>query len=165
MEHLLGMAILIQCARVTPPSPVEDERTRVPMVGDPAIEPVLRRVHDQPGHPWTVGSLAREAGLSRSIFAERFRTAVGVPPMRYLFDCRMRMAGARLRAGSHGIKEIALLAGYASEPAFSCAFKRWSGRAPGRWRGEPAPSTSTQPKPGRPDHLASSLTPARPLPR
>src|SRR6267154_2450593 len=54
----------------------------------------LRRLHNDVAHPWSVEELAKEAGLSRSVFSERFGQKVGVPPMQYLMDWRMALAKA-----------------------------------------------------------------------
>jgi AraC-like DNA-binding protein len=101
---------------------------------DPFVGPILAIMHARPGEPWSVATLAREAGLSRSVFAARFAAEVGVPPMHYLLECRMRAASSLLHSGQACLKEIARRAGYSSEPAFSLAFKRWSGRPPGAYR-------------------------------
>jgi AraC-like DNA-binding protein len=101
---------------------------------DVAIGPTIGRMHERPGEPWTVASLATEAGLSRSAYAERFSALAGVSPMQYLYDCRMRAACRLLRQDPAGLKEIANRVGYAAESAFSAAFKRWSGRSPGAYR-------------------------------
>jgi transcriptional regulator GlxA family with amidase domain len=53
---------------------------------DPCIGSVLRLVHESPERDWTVHSLARESGLSRSAFADRFRTLVGQPPLQYVTE-------------------------------------------------------------------------------
>jgi transcriptional regulator GlxA family with amidase domain len=101
---------------------------------DPLVGPVLTIMHARFGEPWSVATLAREAGLCRSSFAARFAAAVGVPPMHYLLECRMRAACSLLRSGQGCLKGIARRVGYSSEPAFSLAFKRWSGRPPGEYR-------------------------------
>jgi transcriptional regulator GlxA family with amidase domain len=109
--------------------------TAFPAAGsDPSVGPILSIMHARFGEPWSVAALAREAGLSRSSFAARFADAVGVPPMHYLLECRMRAASAMLHSGRGCLKEIARRTGYSSEPAFSLAFKRWSGRPPGAYR-------------------------------
>jgi AraC-like DNA-binding protein len=101
---------------------------------DPDIGPVLGLIHAQPELSWTVASLAERVCMSRSVFAARFKALVSKSPIRYLLECRMRIARALLSEGRYSIKEIAGLVGYATEAAFSSAFKRWSGQAPGHFR-------------------------------
>ena len=83
---------------------------------------------------WSAEWLAREVGLSRSAFMDRFTSLVGMPPIRYLTVWRLQAARLRLREGSQSIGRLAHAAGYASEEAFSRAFKREFGVSPGRWR-------------------------------
>ena len=101
---------------------------------DQEIGHALRIIHQHPGKSWTVASLAEEVGMSRSVFAARFRSSVGQPPLHYLIEYRMKQACNLLRNSQKGIKEIAARVGYASEAAFSNAFKRWVGTAPGSYR-------------------------------
>ncbi|TQS44718.1 AraC family transcriptional regulator [Cryptosporangium phraense] len=113
---LQAMGTLLELA--DPPSPA-----------DPAIEAALDAMHARPGHRWTVATLATVAGTSRTVFAARFAAATGLPPMEYLLRHRMRGAGADLAAG-RTVAATARRWGYASESAFSAAFKRTTGRSP-----------------------------------
>jgi AraC-like DNA-binding protein len=101
---------------------------------DPSLARALAALHARPRHPWTAEALAMEASLSRSAFAERFTSTIGLPPMSYLTRWRMLLAGQRLRESTETIAEIAQKFGYESESAFSRAFTREMGLAPGAWR-------------------------------
>ncbi|MGE0041176.1 MAG: AraC family transcriptional regulator [Vicinamibacterales bacterium] len=100
---------------------------------DPLVGRALAALHGAPTEAWTVERLAREAGLSRSVLAERFAALVGRPPMQYLALWRMQLAG-RLLADGAPVAEAAATVGYESEAAFSRAFKKMVGCAPGLWR-------------------------------
>jgi AraC-like DNA-binding protein len=78
--------------------------------------------------------LATEAFLSRSAFAERFTSLVGVPPMSYLTAWRMQVAAQALREGRRSIAQIATAVGYESEATFARAFKREMSVSPGEYR-------------------------------
>jgi AraC-like DNA-binding protein len=90
----------------------------------------IRAMHERPTHAWTVLELAKEAALSRSAFFERFRRAVGLPPMEYLLAWRMAIAKDLLRRAQGGVAEIAERVGYSSASTFSVAFSRHVGVAP-----------------------------------
>jgi len=104
---------------------------------DPQIGQALGAIHEQPGAPWTVESLAASVGMSRSAFAARFAQLVGEPPLTYLTRWRMTRASRLLLSGSTSIGRIASEVGYDAEAAFSKAFRRWNGRAPGTYRRQP----------------------------
>jgi AraC-like DNA-binding protein len=103
-------------------------------LADPQIGSALTLIHQNPAHDWTVADLAAGASMSRSSFAARFSELVGVPPLEYVAGWRMRAAARDLRYGDKKIATIAAAAGYASQSAFSHAFKRAMGSSPGRYR-------------------------------
>ncbi|MET0132084.1 MAG: AraC family transcriptional regulator [Kibdelosporangium sp.] len=103
-------------------------------LNDSSITAALHAIHRDPARPWTVATLATEAGLSRAAFARRFTTLVGQPPLGYLTWWRMTMAGRLLRDTDGPLSAIAGKVGYRSEFAFANAFKRHHGTAPGRYR-------------------------------
>jgi AraC-like DNA-binding protein len=100
---------------------------------DTTVGKALAALHTSPSEPWTIERLARVVGLSRSALAERFTTMVGHAPMHYLALWRMQLA-ARLLSDGHAVAETAASVGYESEAAFSRAFKKLVGHAPGTWR-------------------------------
>jgi AraC-like DNA-binding protein len=101
---------------------------------DRAIGTALRHIHARPALPWTVEQLAERAGLSRSVFAQRFAALVGEPPMAYLTWWRMTSASRILRESDASLRSVAEQVGYTSEFAFAKAFKRAYGTAPGAYR-------------------------------
>lgn len=101
-------------------------------LADARLARALVAVHERPGAPWTLASLAAEAGMSRSAFALAFRTMVGQPPADYLADWRLSLAQSRLRQGSQ-VKQIADELGYSSAAALSRVFRQRHGCAPREW--------------------------------
>lgn len=103
---------------------------------DQRISIALRAIHAEPSHPWSLEELAKLSGMSRTSFAVRFREVVGVPPLTYVLNWRMRLAERELSETDHSVADIAWSLGYGSESAFSNAFSRATGLAPGRFRKE-----------------------------
>ncbi|OEZ46660.1 RCS-specific HTH-type transcriptional activator RclR [Janthinobacterium sp. MP5059B] len=101
---------------------------------DPRLALAILALHRQPGREWTVAQLAAESHVSRSVFARRFQTTIGVPPLRYATELRMRLAKQLLTHERVSIDAVAQRLGYTSQAAFSRAFKRVIGRPPGRDR-------------------------------
>lgn len=115
-------------------------------LADPKVGAALRLLHGAPERRWSVEALAQEAAMSRSALALRFRQLVGMAPLQYLQAWRMRLARQALRDEETPVATIAWRLGYASESAFSAAFKRSSGCAPGQYRQQKhLTSTSTTP--------------------
>jgi AraC-like DNA-binding protein len=101
---------------------------------DDHVGRALQQLHQRPAHPWSLEDLTRQAGVSRSVLAERFTQLVGVPPMQYLAQWRIQLAASLLRTSQASLAEIADKVGYGSEAALSRAFKRQVGVAPATYR-------------------------------
>jgi AraC-like DNA-binding protein len=100
---------------------------------DPVVGRALEAIHSAPREAWTVESLGRTAGVSRSVLAARFTEMVGHPPMQYLALWRMQLAARLLHDGRH-VTEAAEAVGYESEAAFSRAFRKLMGEPPAMWK-------------------------------
>ncbi|MBC7807940.1 MAG: AraC family transcriptional regulator [Akkermansiaceae bacterium] len=103
-------------------------------IRDPKLGAALAAIHRDPGHPWSVESLAAIAQTSRSIFSERFTGTVGMSPARYLARWRMHVASVWFRSERLTVAQVAERLGYESEASFSRAFKRLVGVPPGTLR-------------------------------
>jgi AraC-like DNA-binding protein len=101
---------------------------------DPLVGKALSLMHAKPAYDWTLDELAKQAGLSRSVLAERFMQFVGIPPMQYLAKWRMQIAAELLTGSNVNVGTIAAQIGYESEAAFSRAFKKMIGVPPSAWR-------------------------------
>jgi len=103
-------------------------------VGDRIVGAALNALHNTPAHAWTLDELARTAGTSRSVLAERFQHLVGSSPMQYLTKWRMLLAANLLCRGQLSLAHIAADVGYQTDTAFSRAFRREFGLPPAAWR-------------------------------
>jgi AraC-like DNA-binding protein len=113
---------------------------------DPEVGKALALMHRHPAQPWTIGDLAREVGLSRSVLAERFRHYLGEPTISYLTRWRLQLGAQMLKASSRSVAEIAAEVGYESEAAFTRAFKREYLVPPARFRSESRSGESAPPR-------------------
>jgi AraC-like DNA-binding protein len=103
-------------------------------LGDRVVGPVLRAMHEGPSKPWTLASLAAEAGFSRTVVAKRFTELLGEPPLTYLTEWRMALAADMLAESRATVAEVAERVGYADAFSFSAAFKRVRGVSPSGYR-------------------------------
>ncbi len=103
-------------------------------VADPQLRRVLEALHETPEQDWSLDTLARHGGLSRSVLAERFKTVVGQSPIDYLTRVRMARASRMLQANETSIATIAFEVGYQSDASFHKAFKRMMGMSPSEYR-------------------------------
>jgi pimeloyl-ACP methyl ester carboxylesterase/AraC-like DNA-binding protein len=100
---------------------------------DPAVSRALNIIHTCYAQELDVASLARAAGVSRTVLADKFVRLLGEPPMRYCSRWRLRVAAGMLHEGSRSAAEIAFMVGYGSEAAFNRAFRRAYGKPPITW--------------------------------
>ncbi|WP_067822528.1 AraC family transcriptional regulator [Actinomadura kijaniata] len=116
------------------PEAAEGRPSWLTALRDPRIGTALSLMHAEPRRPWTVESLAHTVAMSRPAFARRFKELVGQPPLAYLARLRIDLAARLLRDTDDLVGDIAQAVGYTSEFAFSRAFSREHGIAPGRYR-------------------------------
>jgi AraC-like DNA-binding protein len=104
-------------------------------LSDRIVGAALKALHDRPAQAWTLQELARAAGTSRSVLAERFQRMVGSSPIQYLTQWRMTLAADLLRCRSNvPLAQVAEQVGYQTDTAFSRAFRRRFGAPPSAWR-------------------------------
>lgn len=134
MADHLAQIMLLQVLRLWLATGTQKPSGWLGALSDPRLAKTLGAMHGEPARRWTLPELASLAGMSRTTFAERFRGAVGQPPVDYLIHWRMRLAADRLRRTDDSAASIALAVGYESEAAFNTAFRRAMGSSPGRYR-------------------------------
>lgn len=129
----LADILLLQILR-TRATPSECAERGLTALADPAIGASLRSMHGRIDHPWTVESLARAVGMSRSAYSARFTELVGESPLQYLTRWRMTKAAQLLRDRPDAVSVIAEHVGYGNAAAFMKAFARTQGMSPGAYR-------------------------------
>jgi AraC-like DNA-binding protein len=128
-QHLAHM-MLVQALRLHQNEELSSNVGWLFALADKKMAAAINAMHDDPAHRWTLGQLAQRAGMSRSIFALKFKKKVGTSPIEYLMRWRMLLAGDKLANSGDPISVIAPSLGYESESAFSTAFKRVMGCSP-----------------------------------
>jgi AraC-like DNA-binding protein len=126
----LAYMMLIQALRLHLADAASAGRGWLSALSDKHMSLAIASMHNDPGYPWTLHLLAERVGMSRSVFALRFRETVGATPMEYLARWRMLLAADRLKNSSEGLSAIAQSLGYESESAFGKAFRRIMGSSP-----------------------------------
>lgn len=133
--RMMVTTVLLSLVRAWAGSPCAPDGWPTP-AADPFLSRVIEAIHADPGRDWTVELLATLGAMSRSVFAERFRLAVGSSPGTYVTGVRMDTAKRMLRAG-RSVSATAAELGYSSDEGFSRAFRRHTGRTPSAWRTVP----------------------------
>ena len=101
---------------------------------NPRLTEVIDTIHADPNAPWTVESLARIYGQSRSAFAAHFKLVTGQSPITYVRHCRINRACKMLEETALPVDEVAYQSGYVDANAFNRAFRRETGASPGAYR-------------------------------
>lgn len=133
ITHLADI-LIIQAIRSWIDSAPEANRGWLAALRDAQVGKALAAIHSEPEKDWSLASLAKEVGMSRSGFSARFTHLVGESAMRYLTHWRMQLARAQLQDTPDSLSVLADRLGYQSEVAFCRAFKRVFGVPPGSVR-------------------------------
>lgn len=143
MAQQLAYTMLIQALRLHLAEGMRGGVGWLFALADRQMSASIRAMHADPAHRWTLQKLAEHAGMSRSVFALRFKEKVGLSPMEYLTRWRMMLAADRLMHSGDAVSAIALSLGYESESAFSTAFKREMGCSPRQYSRRKVPKPET----------------------
>ncbi len=103
-------------------------------IKNPKLSNVLKSIHNNPEYNWNLENLAREAGMSRTLFANKFKEIVGETPLHYITNWRILKAKKFLKESSVPISEVAEKVGYSSEAAFNRVFKKKVQKTPAVYR-------------------------------
>lgn len=133
ITHLADI-LIIQAIRSWIDSASGEELGWLTALRDDQIGRAIAAIHREPEKSWSVASLAKEVGMSRSGFSARFTSLVGEPAMHYLTQWRMQLARLQLQETTEPLSVLADRLGYQSEAAFCRAFKRVFGVSPGSLR-------------------------------
>jgi AraC-like DNA-binding protein len=128
MEMILVEILRGQTLQVPP-----EQGTLLAGLADSITAKAITAIHADVAHSWTVESLARHCGVSRSSFAAHFQDVMGMGPIKYLQRWRMALAKDQLRSGTRSVGEIALTIGFQSSSAFTTSFTRIVGCPPSQF--------------------------------
>lgn len=129
----LATIVLVEALRIYLSSRTTADTGWLFALADKRLRAAIGAMHEAPDQRWTLQSLAKVAGMSRTSFAVTFRETVGVTPIGYLTRWRMMQAADRLATSRQSLAEIGAALGYESEKSFSTAFKRVMNCSPRRY--------------------------------
>jgi len=144
MAQHLAYTMLIQALRLHLAEGMKGGVGWLFALADSQMSASIRAMHDDPAHRWTIQKLAERTGMSRSVFALRFKEKVGLSPMEYLTRWRMMLAADRLMHSGDPVSAIAYSLGYESESAFSTAFRREMGCSPRQYSRRKVPRADVE---------------------
>jgi AraC-like DNA-binding protein len=127
-------SLFVYAIRAYASSPAAPPKGWLAAISDKQLRKAIEAMHTGIDKNWSVKSLAREARMSRSAFALKFKTVLDQTPLEYLTQWRMYKAGAMIRSKNTSLFEVASAIGYGSESSFSRVFKREMGDAPREYR-------------------------------
>jgi AraC-like DNA-binding protein len=132
----LSELIFIEAIRIYAERLPEGSRGWLAALRIPHVAQAISLLHEDPAKNWTLSSLAKACGVSRTILATTFKETLGTPPKSYLTSWRMQIASGLLADTETPVYNVAEAVGYESEASFSRAFRRATGRSPGLWRSD-----------------------------
>ena len=128
----LGIQLGVQAVRLAAGLP--PDRNGAPPDAVARVTRIVRMIDRHPGAGLTLGSLAREAGLSPYHFLRTFQRLTGVTPHQYVLRARLREAAMRLAVEHARVIDIALDCGFGDVSNFNRAFRAEFGVSPRVYR-------------------------------
>ena len=92
----------------------------------------------------TVSELAEACFLSQGRFSHLFKESIGVSPMRYITEQRIKRAGELLAETENSVSEIGALVGFDDQNYFSRMFRKYTGLSPLNYRKNYSPEVKTK---------------------
>jgi len=130
MAQQLAYMILLQALRLYLQEGAAEGAGLLFGLADPHMRMAITWMHDAPGDKWTLQGLASRLGMSRTVFAQKFKKRVGMTSMEYLTRWRMLLASDRLKTSDDSVAAISSWLGYETDSAFGRAFRRFWGCSP-----------------------------------
>ena len=107
----------------------EDERA-----GDDIVRSALEFMKGHYAEDLCLPQIAGKVQRSTRHIRQRFEDCLGVPPMRYLLQYRVKKAKELVQYSDYSLKEIAELVGFKTIHHFTRVFREIVGESPGAWR-------------------------------
>jgi AraC family transcriptional regulator len=104
--------------------------------GDRRVRSALAWIHDNLTHEFTLEHLADVANTSASQLVRLFRKSLGLTPMAYVSQRRIREAQRLLASSSMSVEQIAIHLGYSDQSHFTHRFRANTGVTPAVFRRE-----------------------------
>ena len=82
----------------------------------------------------TVDDFANKLFLSRSIFYRKLKSIVGVAPIDFIRDMRIKRAGQLIESGEYNFSQVAYMTGFTDPKYFSKSFKKQMGMTPTEYK-------------------------------
>ncbi len=98
------------------------------------LAPVLQWARDHLEEPLTVSQFAQVAHMSERTFARRFRDSLGITPLQWLLQQRIRLAQELLETSDEPVEEIARRTGFGAAVNLRYHFGRITGVSPQTYR-------------------------------
>ncbi|MBR4957535.1 MAG: helix-turn-helix transcriptional regulator [Lentisphaeria bacterium] len=94
------------------------------------VEPAVVKLRDHYQRHFTGDELADMCSVNRHHFCRVFKRAMGMTPVQYQNECRLRIADILLQSGGMSVTEVASAVGFRDEAYFSRAYKNSRGFPP-----------------------------------
>lgn len=133
----LSLALLINVARLNAGSSAMPEGGIRLKTGFDQIRPALDHIREQYSSPMKISEIAAVCHVSESHFRRLFEENIGMTPVEYLNQIRIRKACDLIKTTGSSMEEIAVKVGFATTSTFNRNFKRITGTSPYQWKKQP----------------------------
>ena len=131
---MLGRPITTNPILIPPNSLVVRGSSDSQAIEDPIVAAGVHYIHQRLSEPITNEDIARAAGVSRTLFQQRFKHEMGVPIRAFLVNSRLDRARMLIASSDLTLADIAQRCGFKHQEYLGDVFKKKYGQTPGQYR-------------------------------
>lgn len=132
----LVLSLLIMVARMNSDLAFMSEGLRM-RGGFDQVRPALEYIREHYAMPMKISQIAAVCHMSESHFRRLFEENIGMTPVEYLNQVRIKKACNMITKTSYSMEEIAGRVGFTTTSTFNRNFKRITGTSPYQWKKQP----------------------------
>lgn len=119
------------------PANIEPAKPQIISFDDQFMQQVMEIMEKQMDNSeWTIDQFAQELGMGRTVFYQKLKSIIGLSPIDFVREMRIKRAMQLIESGEYNVSSIAYMTGFNDPKYFSKCFKKKYGVSPSEYGGK-----------------------------